>query len=188
MRCITFVVALLLPSLCFAYPIEVIDGGECVWWEDDYGRHPCPAPEKSKPYFLDDEESRCALYMRYILPILEEEGVDERYYALAVAESRCKLNAVSNKGAVGFWQMTPSTMKAYGCENYTDLVCQTRAAARYLLHIQSLVGDDEEKIVCGWNMGTRNYMKRGATKEARGLYATYKKYKTLLTAYKKQSI
>lgn len=105
---------------------------------------------------------------------LRDEGASPDYYWLMVAESRCRDGAVSDKGAVGYWQMMPATMRHYGCFDADDLECQTRAAARYLLHLERLVG--KRAVVMGWNMGGHNYLRRGATSQARGLDWLFRKY------------
>lgn len=105
---------------------------------------------------------------------LSDEGASPDYYWLMVAESRCRDGAVSNKGAVGYWQMMPATMRHYGCFDADDLECQTRAAAKYLLHLERLVG--KRAVVFGWNMGGHNYLRRGATSQARGLDWLYRRY------------
>lgn len=105
---------------------------------------------------------------------LRDEGASPDYYWLMVAESRCRDGAVSSSGAVGYWQMMPYTMRHYGCFDEADLECQTRAAARYLLHLERLVG--KRAVVFGWNMGGHNYLRRGATSQARGLDWLFRKY------------
>lgn len=105
---------------------------------------------------------------------LRDEGVSTDYYWLMVAESRCRDGAVSSAGAVGHWQMMPATMRHYGCYDADDLECQTRAAARYLRHLEKLVGT--KAVVFGWNMGGHNYLRRGATAQARGLNGLYRRY------------
>ena len=105
---------------------------------------------------------------------LRDEGASSDYYWLMVAESRCRYGAVSSRGAVGYWQMMPYTMRHYGCYDEADLECQTRAAARYLLHLERLVG--KRAVVMGWNMGGHNFLRRGATAQARGLDWLFRKY------------
>lgn len=105
---------------------------------------------------------------------LRDEGVSSDYYWLMVAESRCRDGAVSSSGAVGYWQMMPYTMHHYGCYDEADLECQTRAAARYLRHLERLVG--KKNVVMGWNMGGHNFLRRGATAQARGLDWLFRKY------------
>lgn len=134
------------------------------WYEDsDPSRHnPCGSdmeyvPESASQLDLIDAVSGW----------LVSEGVSGDYVYLMLAESSGKVDAVSKKGAVGIWQMMPRTMKAYGCSNYRDIECQTRAAARYIKHLESFI--PKEHVIEAWNMGGHNFLKHGATKEAKGL-------------------
>lgn len=124
--------------------------------------------------FADLPSHDCEQYREDVREWLMQEGASPDYYWLMVAESRCRVGAVSSKGARGFWQMMGATMRHYGCDNADDLECQTRAAARYLLHLERLVG--KRAVVFGWNMGGHNYLRRGATSQARGLDWLYRKY------------
>lgn len=120
-------------------------------------------------YADDGKIARCRQNQPQILAILESEGVSADFYWLMVAESGCRPGAKSHAGAVGFWQMMPRTMRAYGCNNENDLECQTRAAARYIKSLQSRF-KTVEKTVIAWNMGGHNYARIGrATREAKGL-------------------
>lgn len=49
----------------------------------------------------------------YIEPILKKEGVPDDFKYVAVIESHLS-NARSSQGAVGFWQLVPSTARNYG--------------------------------------------------------------------------
>lgn len=99
---------------------------------------------------------------------LEDEGVGSRYFYLAVCESGCKENAVSEKGAIGVFQLMPWTASHYRCTDPTDPECNTRAAARYLKHLEEL-SNDLETIIQMYNQGGHNRLKQGSTSESRGL-------------------
>lgn len=111
---------------------------------------------------------RCEPYRASVVKILRESGVDEQFYFLMVAESGCRsASVVSEKGAVGFWQMMPATARAHGCDDPTDLECSTRAAASYLKDLSArFVGDD---VIAAWNQGGHNFKRNGMTAEARVL-------------------
>lgn len=79
----------------------------------------------------------CEPHRAHVERILDEEQASRDYYYLMVAESRCKTRAVSHRGAKGFWQLMPKTARDYGCSNPHDLECATRAAARYLKHLEN---------------------------------------------------
>ena len=115
-----------------------------------------------------DELKQCEQYRERVEVILKSEAVSIDYYYLMVAESRCTEKAVSEKGAAGFWQLMPGTLKHYGCDDAFDLECSTRAAARYLRHLHSVFGTFDDVIIA-YNMGGHNYKRNGATKQAKGL-------------------
>ena len=59
--------------------------------------------------FADSRLEYCEPYREQIISILEKENVSSDYFYLAVCESRCKIDVVSNKGAVGLFQLTVPT-------------------------------------------------------------------------------
>lgn len=131
------------------------------------------------PFVYADDNSnieRCVEWREKVEGWLEDEGVDKKYFALAVAESRCKPSALSGKGAHGFWQMMGRTMRHYGCDDATDVRCQTKAAAGYLKHLEKMCNHKRECVIKSYNMGGHNYRKYGATNEANGLWMAYKKF------------
>lgn len=99
---------------------------------------------------------RCEQYRDNVQNILVSNGVSPDYYFLMVAESRCTVNAESNKGAQGFWQLTRATSKHYGCDNPHNLECATRAAALYIKHLQNDFKTFNDTIMA-YNMGGHNY-------------------------------
>lgn len=111
----------------------------------------------------------CDEYRLSVESILRCEGVDVKFYYLMVAESKCSPSAVSSKGAEGFWQMMPSTARAYGCDDLSDVECSTRAAAKYIKHLQTMFKYNFDDIISGYNIGGRNYIKHGKTRESQGL-------------------
>lgn len=120
--------------------------------------------------FCDTDERlvRCEPYRASVVKILRENGVDEQFYFLMVAESGCRSASVtSGKGAVGFWQMMPATARSHGCDNLEDLECATKAAASYLKDLSTRFDGDD--IIAAWNQGGHNLKRNGMTEEARGL-------------------
>ena len=111
---------------------------------------------------------RCEPYREQVQKILVDSGVSPDYYFLMVAESRCTPKAESEKGAQGFWQLMPSTSRHYGCHNPHNLECATRAAAKYIKHLESSF-ESFNDVIAAYNMGGHNYAKYGATKQAMGL-------------------
>jgi membrane-bound lytic murein transglycosylase MltF len=116
----------------------------------------------------------CEPYRAQVEAILEEEDIPLYFYFLMVAESTCNQKE-SLKGAKGFWQMMPPTQRHYGCHDFADLECQTRAAAGYLRRLLALFDGDFSKAVMGYNMGGTNFKRRGATKAAKDLAWTVRK-------------
>lgn len=101
--------------------------------------------------------------------MLSAAGITPDYFYLLVAESHCNGDKVSKAGAVGYWQMMPRTAKKYGCDNPKDLVCETKAAAKYLKHLEEKCG--VENVIYCWHDGGSNFLKNGKkpTKGAAGL-------------------
>lgn len=126
-----------------------------------------PASASARDYssWLDE----CDEYRQTVENILERENVEDDYYYLMVAESRCNVGAESDKGAKGFWQLIPSTGKHYGCSDLHDLECATLAAVRYIRHLQESFKTFRDVIIA-YNMGGHNYRRNGATSEALSLY------------------
>ena len=115
-----------------------------------------------------DPLAACEPYRETVMDILEAEGVSRDFYYLMVAESRCRIGAVSPMGAQGFWQLMPSTARAYGCDDPHDLDCATHAAARYLRHLMDDFNDFSH-LIMAYCMGGHNLRRRGPTPEALAL-------------------
>lgn len=124
---------------------------------------------------FDGKSRRCAPFKASVERVLEECGVQKEFYWLMVAESGCRVGAVSPKGAVGFWQMMPRTMRTHGCDDESDLDCQTRAAASYLRHLSKRFKTMDE-MVKAWSMGGSNYAARGASNGAKALARAVERY------------
>ncbi len=124
----------------------------------------------------DSRIVRCIQYKDVVESILSNEGVDPDFFFLMAAESGCKSNATSPKGAKGFWQLMKATASRFGCDDREEIVCSTRAAARYIKSLQKKF-DRFEDVVIAYNMGGHNYKRFGATKEARGLVYAVMKFK-----------
>ena len=110
----------------------------------------------------------CKPYRNQVETILANNGVSKQYYYLMVAESRCKQKARSKAGAVGFWQMLPSTSKHFGCDSPDDIECATIAAAGYIKSLEKRFNTFQD-VIAAWNMGGHNYSRNGATAQALGL-------------------
>jgi membrane-bound lytic murein transglycosylase D len=81
------------------------------------------------------------IYFNLMESILRQYGLPVELKYLAVIESHLKFNAVSSAGAVGPWQLMPSTAREYGLtvnrykDERLDYTKSTHAAARLLLNL-----------------------------------------------------
>lgn len=110
----------------------------------------------------------CEPYRDVVERILDNERVSRDFYYLMVAESRCANNAISNKGASGFWQLMTSTALHYGCTNTNDIECATKAAAKYLRKLSGQFNSFDD-VIAAYNMGGHNYLRKGLSEEAHWL-------------------
>ena len=88
---------------------------------------------------------------RYYFPIIEEElqaaGLPLELRYLAVVESNLTIRAGSRAGAMGLWQIMPSTGESAGLEvnslvdERCDVVKSTKAAIKFLKYLYKLYGD-----------------------------------------------
>lgn len=105
---------------------------------------------------FEESLKRCAAIREEIEQILESEGVSKDFFYLALAESGCKHDAVSDAGAAGLWQLTPATAKHYGLtvnkrkDERFDWRLSTHAAAKYLKRLWARFGD------FGWTIAAYN--------------------------------
>lgn len=122
----------------------------------------------------DGRLERCEPYRERVQEILMWQGLSPDFYYLMVAESGCRTDAKSNKGAVGFWQLMPTTARHYGltvtrgADDRTDWEKSTIAATRYLLHLSTMFNDFDD-VIRAYNMGGHNLRRYGATKAAEDL-------------------
>lgn len=122
--------------------------------------------------FADGRLDRCLPYKEKISSLLESEGVSSDYFYLAVCESGCKIKT-SSKGARGFFQVMSATYRHHkpddcSIEDIDDIECNTRAAARYIKHLQKRF-KEISILVKAYNRGGTNLLRKGTTREADGL-------------------
>lgn len=103
--------------------------------------------------------------------VLWEQRLHPKWLYLMLSESGGKIDAVSNHGAVGPWQLTTLIAKKYGCSDRKDPVQSTVAAASYIKKLLVDFNGDEEKVIMAYNMGGTNLRKHGPTREAKNLSA-----------------
>ena len=121
------------------------------------------------PLYADSRIEHCKPYYEMIVKILESENVSSDYFYLAVCESGCKIKE-SSKGARGFFQLMPRTYRKNLPDNCTindidDILCNTKAAARYIKHLEERF-KDMYILIKAYNRGGTNYQRYGTTKEA----------------------
>ncbi len=105
---------------------------------------------------------------KYYFPILEEElhaadlPLELRY--LAIVESNLSIRAGSRAGAMGLWQIMPSTGKGIGLEinslvdERCDVVKSTQAACKFLRYLYKVYGD-WMLAIAAYNCGAGNVNK-----------------------------
>jgi hypothetical protein len=86
----------------------------------------------------------------------EEHGVNpEVLYKMAAVESNFKADAVSPKGAQGWFQFMPATAKSYGVDDPTDLTQAAKGAAKYMADNLKKYNGDYELALVDYNGGPR---------------------------------
>ncbi|HXB43476.1 MAG TPA: lytic transglycosylase domain-containing protein [Puia sp.] len=110
-------------------------------------------------------------YFSLIDNILTSYGLPRELKYLAVIESQLKPNSVSWAGAVGPWQLMPSTARVLGLkvsrryDERTNYYKSTRAAAKYLRDLYNELGD-WLLVIAAYNGGTAhvyNAMRRSGS-------------------------
>ncbi len=119
-----------------------------------------------KHYFdvLDSNELRKAdmereFYLPAILNMLQKHGIPkeraEQYAELPGAEGRWKVDAVSDMGAQGMWQIMPTTALRYHftVKSMYDPVYNTACAVEYLAYLDSLYSGNVATVLFAYNAG-----------------------------------
>lgn len=92
----------------------------------------------SQNHLINFRRRAIAQYFPIIEPILKKHRIPDDFKYLAVVESGLKADAVSRKGAMGYWQLMPETADELGLkvsdkvDERKDLLKSTDAACRYL--------------------------------------------------------
>ncbi|GAB3273370.1 hypothetical protein GCM10027347_45700 [Larkinella harenae] len=92
----------------------------------------------SQNYLINFRRRAIAQYFPIIEPMLKKYRIPDDFKYLAVVESGLQADAVSRKGALGYWQLMPETASELGLkmtdkvDERKDLLKSTDAACRYL--------------------------------------------------------
>ena len=104
------------------------------------------------------KKSRVEKTLKVIEPILLEYGIPSDLKYIPIVESGLDAEAISPKGAGGYWQLMPVTARSLGLtvseslDERKNLVKSTHAAARYLKKLHEQLGD-WTLVAAAYNLG-----------------------------------
>ncbi len=121
---------------------------------------------------------RSSRYLPYIEQALKENGMPDDLKYIVVAESALKPNAVSNKGAVGYWQFIFETGRNYGLtidgnkDERRGFFSSTQAALSYLKNLYEMLGS-WTLATAAYNMGEEGLLAEIHEQETNDFYRLY---------------
>jgi len=121
---------------------------------------------------------RSRRYLPYIEQALRENGMPDDLKYIIVAESSLKPDAVSNKGAVGYWQFIFETGKNYGLtidgnkDERRNFFASTQAALDYLKNLYDMLGS-WTLAAAAYNMGEEGLLAEIHEQEINDFYRLY---------------
>jgi len=114
---------------------------------------------RGHPGAVDFLMKRAEPYLQYLLEEIDRQGLPHDMILVPMVESAFETGALSPKQAAGIWQFIPSTGAQYGLtitEGYDgryDIHAATRAALKYLKHLNGLFGGDWLLALAAYNAG-----------------------------------
>lgn len=102
--------------------------------------------------------------LQTIAEILKSHGIPEDFKYIPIVESNLEVDALSPKGAFGYWQFMPSTARSYGLtvnnevDERRDLIKSTHAAAKYFKALHKEFGN-WALVAAAYNVGDGNLRK-----------------------------
>ncbi len=126
------------------------------------------------PGYFRKVTARARPYLYHILQVLQEEKLPPELALLPFIESAYIVDARSRSGAAGLWQFIPATAATYGLvmdrwyDGRLDVVAATRAAARYLRHLQQAFDGDWLLALAAYNSGEQNVRRAIDSNRAQG--------------------
>lgn len=107
---------------------------------------------------LQQMTHRAKPYLYHIVERLESRGMPLELALLPMVESQFKPNARSPKGALGLWQMMPSTERSFalkqkGWHGRKDVTASTEAALNYLHFLHKKFNGDWMLALAAYNAG-----------------------------------
>ena len=114
---------------------------------------------KRSPGSLNNLSKRAEPYLFYVVDEIERRGMPMDLAMVPMVESGFEPTAVSPKQAAGIWQFIPGTATNNGLrlvdgyDGRYDLYAATKAALKYLSHLQALFGGDWLLALAAYNAG-----------------------------------
>lgn len=98
-------------------------------------------------------------HLYYVLEQLEKRKLPGELALLPMLESNFQPHAISNRGAVGLWQMMPGTARQFGLKKQAgydgrkDVQASTKAALNYLEYLHKKFNRDWALVLAAYNAG-----------------------------------
>jgi len=134
---------------------------------------------KRSPGSLSFLSKRAEPFLFYIVDEIERRSLPMDLALVPMVESAFEPAAVSPKQAAGIWQFIPGTATDYGLklvdgyDGRYDIYASTKAALKYLAHLQGLFGGDWLLALAAYNAGEGAVQRAVAANQKAGLPASF---------------